>query len=186
MNILLEGIARQRAMDEDSNKHDETDEAEEMLARCMFTLSTQTHFALKAKTASTTDTTFPRNFQEACKNQHWADGIDREYDALVERNTWQLISFEDGMHPLPYMWKFRIKDTPGADGPFNHKARCCMRGDKQIEYQDYDPESLYAPVVRHETFRMLFAKVAPQGLLLEGADVANAYLYGNLNILVIM
>ena len=136
MNILLEVIAIQRAMDEESNTPDEADEAEEILARCMFTLSTQTHFALKAKSASTRDARIPRSFQEAFKSQHWADAIDCEYDALVELNNWKLISFQDGMNPLPYTWKFRIKDTTGADVPFIHKARRCMRGDKQVEYHN--------------------------------------------------
>ena len=78
MSILLEGIVRKRAISEERNKPGEGDEAEEMLARCMFTFSTQTHFALKAKNASTRDTRIPRIFQEACKIQHWADAIDRE------------------------------------------------------------------------------------------------------------
>lgn len=56
-----------------------------------------------------------------------------------------------------------------------------MHGDKQEPYCDFDPDDLYAPVARHETIRMLLAKVAAQGLILEAADVANAYLYGDLS-----
>jgi len=60
------------------------------------------------------------------------------------------------------------------------KARCCLRGDKQVAYRDFDPEILYAPVVRHETIRVFIVKSSAQGLIVRGADVDNAYLYGNI------
>ena len=61
-----------------------------------------------------------------------------------------------------------------------------MRGDKQEAYRDYDPEHVHAPVARHETIRMLLAKVAATDLCLEGLDIANAYLYGDMDIPVLM
>lgn len=32
--------------------------------------------------------TIPRAFAEACKDPQWEAAIDREYNALVRRNTW--------------------------------------------------------------------------------------------------
>lgn len=41
----------------------------------------------------------------------------------------------------------------------------------QLPYRAFYPLSLYAPVERHGTIRILLAKVAAQVLLLEGADI---------------
>lgn len=41
-------------------------------------------------------------------------------------------------------------------------------------------------VVRHETIRVIFAKVTIQNLVFEGADVSNAYLSGDLDTSLVM
>ncbi len=65
---------------------------------------------------------------------------------------------------------------------FIEKARCCLRGDRQLAYADYDPLNVYAPVASHDSIRLLLSMAANQDLLLEGADVSNAYLYGDLDV----
>lgn len=57
-----------------------------------------------------------------------------------------------------------------------------MRSDKQLAYRDFDQGELCGPVSMHETIRMLLANVAARDLLVDGADVLNAYLYGDCNI----
>lgn len=81
---------------------------------------------------------------------------------------------------------FRIKDTPGTEFPVLFNAFCYLRGDKQIAHCNIDPETLYAPVVRHETIRMLLAKVEAQDLILEGVNVSSAYLHGEMKTPVIL
>jgi len=66
------------------------------------------------------------------------------------------------------------------------KARCCLRGDRQLAYVDYDPTNIYAPVASHDSIRMLIALAAGEDAYLEGADVSNAYLYGDLKVPIIM
>lgn len=44
-----------------------------------------------------------------------------------------------------------------------------------MTFHDFDPTSLCTPVVRHETRRMFIAKYATQNLIVEGADMSNAY-----------
>ncbi len=53
-------------------------------------------------------------------------------------------------------------------------------------YIDYDPRNLYGPVASHDSIRMLISLSAAAGSFLEGADVSNAYLYGDLNVPIIM
>ncbi len=43
---------------------------------------------------------------------------------------------------------------------------------------DFNPDTLYAPVASHETIRIILAFAASSDFILEGGDVANAYLYG--------
>ncbi len=66
------------------------------------------------------------------------------------------------------------------------KACCCARGDRQLAYLDYDPSNIYAPVPSHESIRMLISLAASQDINLEGANVTNAYLYGDLDIPILM
>ncbi len=66
------------------------------------------------------------------------------------------------------------------------KARCCARGDLQEQDIDFNPDTLYAPLASHESIRLILAFAASSSLTLEGGDLANAYLYGKLDIPVYM
>lgn len=43
-------------------------------------------------------------------------------------------------------------------------------------YDEFDPDTLYAPVGTHESLRMIYPLAARRSLILEGADISNAYL----------
>ena len=77
------------------------------------------------------------------------------------------------------MWVFRLKGAL-------HKARCFVRGDLQFPLRDYNPDDVYAPVASHEAIRIMFSLAASEGLVVEGGDFCNAYLYGDINIPIIM
>jgi len=132
------------------------------------------------------DARVPRNFTEAIAHKSWCDAIDREYYALVARNVWRYLPRTNNMNPLPYTWVFRIKPLDTFGRECLHKARCCVRGDLQDPAVDFDPSSLYAPVASHESIRLLFAIAARDNLIVEGGDVANAYLYGKIDFPVLM
>ena len=117
--------------------------------------------------AKSRDNRIPKSFAEACKISNWAEAIDREYNALVERGIWEYVKLTPDMQPIPYIWDFRIKDTAGSIATVIYKARCCLRGDFQIAYLDFDPTNLYAPVVRHETIRIFLIKASAEGLIVE-------------------
>lgn len=180
MSSILEGIARQRELTEMEYEPAAADEAKEQMMRCMYTMSTHESSRVHTFKTKARDPRVPTNFKAACRHPHWAAAIDREYDALVRRQTRKVIPLEKGMTPLPFTWNFRIKEDAGDNVPLLYNARCCLRGDKQIPFDDLDPNTLYAPVVRHETIRMLLAEANAQDLIVEGADVDNAYLYGKL------
>lgn len=179
---LLDNISRHQSENENA-ENPLSDTYEESMTRVLFSHYSQAPMPSKLET---TGKIVPKNFHQACQFPQWREAINREYNALVDRKTWTYIKYTPDMEPLPFIWDFRIKEAPGSDISILYKARCCLRGDKQVAYRDFDPNNLYAPVVRHETIRMLLAKTAAQDLILEGADVANAYLYGNLDTPIIM
>ena len=174
-STLMENVSRHREIAE--VEEEEEPDAEEVQSKAYFAHYSQIPLSLKA---AKKDKRIPKSFNDACTIPNWAQAIDREYNALVARDTWEYVERTPNMKPLPFIWDFRIKDTAGSLANVLCKARCCLRGDQQIAYRDFDPDNLYAPVVRHETIRVFIVKSSAQGLIVEGADVDNAYLYGDI------
>lgn len=90
------------------------------------------------------------------------------------------------MQVVPQTWVFRLKPLENVGVSFLHKARCVVRGDKQETFIDFNPDEICAPVASHEAIRLILAYAASENLLLEGADISNAYLYGNLDVPIYM
>ena len=103
------------------------------------------------------DPNVPRSFKHACQYPGWRAAIDREYHALVNRGTWTYVKYHPDMRPVPYTWVFKSKPLDATGKNFMEKARCCLRGDQQLEYVDYDPSNIYAPVASHDAIRMLIS-----------------------------
>lgn len=127
----------------------------------------------------------PYSFEGACQHQMWAEAIDREYNALNDCGTWKYIKQTPEMDPLPFKWTLKIKDASTKTSTL-YKARCCLCGNHQKAIRDFDHTNIYAPVVKHETIRMFLARVAAQPVELEGANIDNAYVYEQLEKLIIM
>lgn len=90
------------------------------------------------------------------------------------------------MKPAPYTWEFQLIPLDAKGDKFLENARCCLRGDKQVAYESFDLHTLYAPVSSLDYIRYLVAISAAEGSELKGADISNAYLYGDLDMPIIM
>lgn len=128
----------------------------------------------------------PTSFKEAVQDNNWCEAIDREYNALRSRHTWSYVTRTPDLNVIPYTWVFRLKPLDNSGCSFLHKARCCIRGDFQNPGIDFDPSNIYAPVASHEAIRTLLAIAAANGLIVEGGDVSNAYLYGDIDVPIFM
>lgn len=197
VSSLLDGLSRQREFeDETSSLHQE--EVENTLVQCMVALHHNSSILEyiepnrsgllranlvphKTHQGISDGPPLPLSFKDACNHPAWAASIDREYLALVERETWEYVKRTADMKPVPFKWSFRAKQIDDEGKEFIYKARCNLRGDLQEAYHDFDPEGIYAPVAAHESIRMLMAIAAQLGLILEGGDVSNAYLYGSMD-----
>lgn len=187
VSSLLDGIARQSELEASSNAQDGI--AEDILAQAFHiyrpSLSFHSPTASIAK-GNLKDPRLPRTFKEALGSKDWCNAIDREYSALRRRKTWDYVLRAPGMQIIPFTWVFRLKPLDNQNKSCLHRARCCARGDMQTPGVDFDPDGLYAPVASHDSIRILLSIAAADGLLVEGADICSAYLYGKLDVPVYM
>lgn len=50
------------------------------------------------------DNRIPKSFQEACKQKEWDKAIDREFEALTERDSWKSVPVSDATGtPFPFL-----------------------------------------------------------------------------------
>lgn len=177
IELLLDGLAKKVSNKKTQNSHSE---AKAMLASALINSKEQLCLAARKNKF---DYTVPSSFSEACQYPGWFEAIDWVYNALMSRNTWTYVLPKPGVKPVPYTWVFKQKPLDAQGKKFLQKARCCLIVDQQLEYIDYN---LYAPVASHYAIRLLICIAASEGLVLEGADVSNAYLYGDIDLPIIM
>lgn len=103
-----------------------------------------------------------------------------------DREKFYYLPRQSNMKPVPVTWFFKQKQLDVIDKHFMEKGRRCLRGDRKLIYVDYDPSSTYEPVASHDAIRMLITIAAEDNLILDGADVSNACLYGDIDIPIIM
>ena len=77
-----------------------------------------------------------------------------EYDALMQNNTWSLVSRPAGTNVVTGKWIFRHKFH--SDGSLaRYKARWVLRGFTQRAGVDYD--ETFSPVVKPATIRVVLS-----------------------------
>jgi len=183
VSVLLDGLSRQHEVETSLS---EEGDAEQQLFQSLSSLHQDNKFISYSANRKRRAEGLPRSFAEACEDPLWREAIDREYNALVNRGTWEYVEKEEGMRAIPFTWVFKLKHLDQDGSKVLHKARCCLRGERQKAFVDFDPESTYAPVASHESLRMLMHYAASENLLPEGADISNAYLYGNVDVPILM
>jgi hypothetical protein len=101
-----------------------------------------------------------------------------EYKALVDNNTWCLVSRPPGANVIIGKWIFRHKFH--SDGTLaRHKARWVVRGFTQRHGIDYD--ETFSPVVKPATIRVVLSIAASRQWPIHQLDVKNAFLHGHLH-----
>jgi hypothetical protein len=118
------------------------------------------------------------SFQEAMTGpyrEEFLEAMRVEVSELESHNCWDVVAaaeVPEGAKVIPTMWVFKIKRFP--DGRVRRfKARLVVRGDFQVEGEDYDEK--YAPVVPWSTVRLMLSIAASQGLATRQVDFSNAF-----------
>jgi transposase InsO family protein len=118
----------------------------------------------------------PTSYEEAVNDPdygpQWREAIKLELDNLIRFGTWRYVKRPKDKKVVSTKWVFLVKETP--DGRIERfKARLVARGFSQQEGLDF--EDTFAPVIRLESLRVLFAIAVLYGLKAHLLDATNAY-----------
>jgi hypothetical protein len=85
---------------------------------------------------------------------HWHEAMEKEFSALQDNGTWNLVPLVPGMNLIDSKWVFKVKLH--ADGSIEcYKARMVGKLFKKKYGLDYD--ETFSPVVMPATIRLLLS-----------------------------
>lgn len=118
----------------------------------------------------------PRTYAEAMSSKDaklWQAAMEREYDALEETGTWELVPKPPKAHVIDSKWVYKTKSSEdGSKG--TQKARFVARGFSQKEGIEYD--ETWSPVTRMTSIRTVLSLAASEDWELHNMDVNSAFL----------
>ncbi|CAL1371426.1 unnamed protein product [Linum trigynum] len=120
----------------------------------------------------------PQTYKEAAKEHHWIKAMEEELNALLESQTWDLVTLPPGKRAIGCKWVYKTKLKP--DGAVErYKARLVAKGFTQIYGIDF--LDTFSPVAKINTVKTLLAVAAAKDWFLHQMDVSNAFLHGDLD-----
>ncbi|KAE8710348.1 L-ascorbate oxidase-like protein [Hibiscus syriacus] len=119
----------------------------------------------------------PISIEQALLSHVWKDTVMDEYNALIGKSTWRLVSLPPGRTTIGCKWLFRMKKN--IDGSVaRYKARLVAKGFAQIPGQDFN--DTFSLVIRPSTVKIVLSLAVMNGCKLRQVDVNNAFLNGDL------
>jgi hypothetical protein len=122
----------------------------------------------------------PQTWEEMMKSpdkDKWIEAVNKEINSITSMETWSEVPKPKDKPIIKSKWIFKIKYN--SNGTIDrYKARLVAKGFTQTKGIDY--EETFAPVVRHETMRYLFAYATERRLPIIAMDVETAFLNGEL------
>jgi hypothetical protein len=120
----------------------------------------------------------PKSFTDAIgrpDGKQWWEALCAEITAVIQNETWDLVDLPPGKRAIPLKWVFKVKRD--AKGNFEkYKARIVVKGYSQVAGLDFN--ETFAPVVRVDSVRVIFAIAAANDLYILHIDCKNAFLHG--------
>lgn len=84
----------------------------------------------------------PRRIVEAFAHGEWKKATQTEYDALIQNDTWELVSLPPGRKAIGYKWLFKVKQN--SDGTIaRHKGRLVAKGCSQVQVVIFEKPSVW-------------------------------------------
>jgi len=115
--------------------------------------------------------------KQALADPEWFAVMKQEFQALIDNNTWDLVTLPNDRQPVGCKWVFRIKEN--VDGSVNrYKARLVAKGFHQVVGCDFT--ETFSLVIKHVTIRLILTLVVTNNWDLFQLDVNNAFLNGSL------
>jgi transposase InsO family protein len=128
---------------------------------------------------TSTATLEPTSYHEAVNSpdkEKWLAAMRDELKSIHENKTWILCDLPRGRKCIGSRWVFKVKKD-GNNKTVKYKARVVAKGYSQVAGLDF--EDTFAPVVRIESVRHLFAIAAFYGLYILQIDAKTAFLNGD-------
>jgi reverse transcriptase-like protein/integrase-like protein/Pol polyprotein/LTR polyprotein gag-polypeptide-like protein len=121
----------------------------------------------------------PPSFADAMRRPDaklWWEAFCDEIRAIIARKVWTLVQLPPGKRALPLRWVCRTK-RDALNRLERYKGRVVVKGFAQEAGLDFD--ETFAPVVRMDSVRTLFAISAANDLYIIQVDCKNAFLHSN-------
>ncbi|CAI7796618.1 unnamed protein product [Closterium sp. NIES-54] len=119
----------------------------------------------------------PKTLAEALSGpdaEKWKQSV-KEYDSLLENETWELCELPPGKKTISSKLIFRHKYGP--DGELTrYKSRLVAKGFQQTKGKDFD--EILAPVGKGTTLRVMLGMAANRGWRIKQMDITTAFLNG--------
>ena len=120
-------------------------------------------------------TNIPSTYNEAVNSQEaskWQKAMGEEVAALIDNDTYDLVTPPEGRQIVGGKWVFAVKTEP--NGEESHKARYVAKGYSQIAEIDY--QETFAPTARMSSVRMLMQRAVQNNMITHQMEVKTAYL----------
>lgn len=119
----------------------------------------------------------PSTVKQALSDPKWLEAMQAEYMALLNNQTWTLVTLPPHRKPIGCKWVFRVKENP--DGSINkYKARLVAKGFHQQARFDF--KETFSPVVKPVTIRVILTLALTFNWPVQQIDVNNAFLNDHL------
>ncbi|GKV47061.1 hypothetical protein SLEP1_g53999 [Rubroshorea leprosula] len=117
-------------------------------------------------------------FRDAVLESKWRKAMDEEIATIERNNSWELTELPKGKKTIGVKWvyKTKLKENGEVD---KYKACLVAKGYKQEFGVDY--QEVFAPVVRHDTIRLVISLAAQNSWPVFQLDVKSAFLHGDLD-----
>lgn len=116
----------------------------------------------------------PAFYNQAKGHPAWEVAMQKEFDALLANNTWDIVKLPKGKKPISCIWVYKVKSR--SDGTIErHKARLVAKGFTQKQGIDY--HETFSPVVKFNIVRAIVSIAVKRGWKIHQFDVNNAFLH---------
>jgi histone deacetylase 1/2 len=117
----------------------------------------------------------PKNVRSALTDPKWRQAMQDEYMALMDNNTWSLVSLPPHRKAIGCKGIFRVKENP--DGTVNkYKARLVAKG--FLQTAGFDFTETFSPVIKPITIRIILTLAVTFKWQVQQIDVNNVFLNG--------